>query len=139
MATSRPHNKVSVALQQEAETLLLLVAFLERSLAGSVRLVETAAWRGNGMQAFSACVCRRLRHCPVCSNARAHPRVFWRNHTGRMTHQFFGLDERVLDISEAEAGHGDELAHHRHKLVTWLLRPFLLVFQFLQVEIKRSN
>lgn len=65
--------------------------------------------------------------------------VFWRNRAAAMTHQFFGLGERVLDISEAEAGHGDELAHHRHKLVTQLLRSLLLVLQFLQVEMKEMG
>lgn len=52
--------------------------------------------------------------------------------TAAMTYQFFGLGERVLHIGEAEAGHSDELTHHRHKLVAQLLRSLLLVFQLLK-------
>lgn len=54
--------------------------------------------------------------------------------TAAMTHQFFGLSERVLHIGEAEAGHSDELTHHRHKLVAQLLRSLLLIFQLLKVK-----
>lgn len=50
------------------------------------------------------------------------------------THQLLGLGEGVLHVGEAEAGHGDELAHHRHKLVSQLLRPLLLVIQLLEAD-----
>lgn len=88
------------------------------------RRVETAARRGNGMQAFSVCVYKWQWCCLVC----------W-DHTATMTYQFLGLGERVLHIREAEAGHGDELTHHRHKLVAQLLRSLLLVFQLLRLNI----
>lgn len=51
--------------------------------------------------------------------------------TARTTYQLLGLAEGVLHVGEAEAGHGDELAHHRHKLVSQLLRPLLLVVKLL--------
>lgn len=51
--------------------------------------------------------------------------------TATVTYQVLGLGERVLHVGEAEAGHRDELTHHRHKLVAQLLRPLLLVFQLL--------
>lgn len=48
------------------------------------------------------------------------------------THQFFGFVQRVLHIGEAEARHRDELAHHRHKLVSQLLWQLLLILQLLE-------
>lgn len=54
-----------------------------------------------------------------------------------VTYQVLGLGERVLHVGEAEAGHRDELTHHRHKLVAQLLRPLLLVFQLLSDEKKK--
>lgn len=56
-----------------------------------------------------------------------------------MTYQLLGLSERVLHIGEAEAGHSDELTHHRHKLIAQLLRPLLLVFQLLWAKMIRAR
>jgi len=58
-----------------------------------------------------------------------------------VTYQFLGLAEGVLHVGEAEAGHGDELTHDRHKLVAELLRPLLLIFQLLRWKViqKRNN
>lgn len=50
------------------------------------------------------------------------------------TYQVLGLAEGVLHVREAETGHGDELAHHRHKLVSQLLRPLLLVIELLNTS-----
>lgn len=50
------------------------------------------------------------------------------------TYQLLGLAEGVLHVGEAETGHGDELAHHRHKLVSQLLRPLLLVIELLNTS-----
>lgn len=52
--------------------------------------------------------------------------------TAAVTYQFLGFSERVLHVGEAEAGHGDELTHHRHELVAQLLRSLLLIFQLLR-------
>lgn len=54
------------------------------------------------------------------------------------THQLLGLGEGVLHVGEAETGHGDELAHHRHKLVPQLLRPLLLIIQLLRGNDQRA-
>lgn len=59
--------------------------------------------------------------------------------TAEMTYQFLGLGERVLHVGEAEAGHGDELTHHGHKLVAQLLRSLLLVIQLLQENMMRRR
>lgn len=56
-----------------------------------------------------------------------------------MTYQFFGFGERVLHIGEAEAGHSDELTHHRHELVSQLLRSFFLVLQLLGGKIQERK
>lgn len=50
------------------------------------------------------------------------------------TYQLLGLGEGVLHVGEAETGHGDELAHHRHKLVSQLLRPLFLVIELLRIN-----
>lgn len=49
----------------------------------------------------------------------------------RVTHQLLGLLQGVLHVGEAEAGHRDELAHHRHKLVVGVLGTSPLVLQLL--------
>lgn len=46
-------------------------------------------------------------------------------------HQVLGLAQGVLHVREAEAGHRDELTHHRHKLIARHLRLLLLVLQLL--------
>lgn len=50
----------------------------------------------------------------------------------RVTHQLLGLLQRVLHVGEAEAGHRDELAHNRHKLVVGVLGTSPLVLQLLR-------
>lgn len=45
-----------------------------------------------------------------------------------------GLIQLVLQLGEAEAGHGDEVAHHRDKLVPALHHAALLILQLLQRE-----
>ncbi len=59
--------------------------------------------------------------------------------TATMTYQLLCLSERVLHIGEAEAGHSDELTHHRHKLVTKLLWSLLLVVQLLRMNTIQKN
>lgn len=46
-------------------------------------------------------------------------------------HQVLGLAQGVLHVREAEAGHRDELTHHRHKLIARHLWLLLLVLQLL--------
>lgn len=43
-----------------------------------------------------------------------------------------GFTQLVLQFREAEAGHGDEVTDHSHKLVPTFPRPALLVVQLLQ-------
>lgn len=54
------------------------------------------------------------------------------------TYQLLGLGEGVLHVREAETGHSDELAHHRHKLVSQLLRPLFLVIELLHINNQRE-
>lgn len=85
---------------------------------GSEQPVETAALRKPERQLSL--------FAPACESGggvRASPMP--------ASYQLLGLAEGVLHVREAETGHGDELAHHRHKLVSQLLRPLLLVIELL--------
>lgn len=55
------------------------------------------------------------------------------------TYQVFSLGEGVLHVRETEAGHCDELAHHRHILIPHLLGTFLLKLQLLRGKRKEQN
>lgn len=113
-------NKASAAHRQEAGA---LHSDCEPSWRGD-RWGQRSVWkqlrRGNGKAAFAFCVRQRERR-----------RRLALKRTARTTYQLLGLAEGVLHVGEAEAGHGDELAHHRHKLVSQLLRPLLLVVELL--------
>lgn len=75
------------------------------------------------------------QRCSVCSDRF----LLKRRSSIHQTHQFFGFCQRVLHIGEAEAGHRDELAHYRYKLVTKILWSFLLVFQLLEAEMHKRH
>jgi hypothetical protein len=55
------------------------------------------------------------------------------------SHQLLGLSQRIIHLWKAEAGHSDEMAHHRHKLIPRNLRKTSLEIQLLQGTALQEN